>query len=122
MKIKIASIFSLVFALALVFCMATDFATSATNQNSQPENGNADSDFPTGSAAVMSNYQNNREAGPLNEDSSAEELFSVNRGDESKFTPAEWEEILQKVENGEILLFDTLEDELTYNQTQNIIK
>lgn len=118
MKIKKASIFSLVFALALVFCVATCFATSAASKNSQPANGNIDSDFPTGSAAVMSNYQNNREDGPLNEDSSTGELFSVNRSDESKFTPEEWEEILQKVEDGEILLFDTLEDEVAYIQHQ----
>lgn len=115
MKMKKASVFSLVFALALVFCVAAGFATSAASQSSQPENGSLDSDFPTGSAAFLSNHQNNREDGPLDEDSGTGELFSVNRGDESKFTPEEWKEILQKAEDGEILLFDTLADELAYD-------
>lgn len=75
---------------------------------------NIDSDFPTGSVSFMPNQQNNKESGPLNEDSISGEFFSVNRGDESKFTPEEWKEILQEVEDGKILLFDTLEDELAY--------
>lgn len=73
---------------------------------------NIDSDFPTGSVSVMPNQQNNKENGPFNEDSASGEVFSVNYGDESKFTPEEWKEILQEVEDGKVLLFDTLEDEL----------
>lgn len=115
MKMKKGSVFSLVFALTLVFCVAAGFATSAASQSSHPENGSLDSDFPTGSTAFLSNHQNNREDGPLDEDSGKGELFSVNRGDESKFTPEEWKEILQKAEDGEILLFDTLADELAYD-------
>lgn len=67
-------------------------------------------------AAVMYTQQNNKEDRALDEDSIAGKLISVNCGDESIFTPEEWKEILQKVENGEVLLFDTLEDEMAYNR------
>lgn len=45
-------------------------------------------------------------------------LVSVNLGDEDKFTPEQWAEILEKVEAGEVMLFDTLEDEIAYFDSQ----
>ena len=41
-------------------------------------------------------------------------LVAVNKSDESKFTAKEWKEILLKVENGDILFFDTREEEFEY--------
>ena len=38
----------------------------------------------------------------------------MNRGDEHKFTPEEWAEILKKVEAGEILFFETAEEERAF--------
>ena len=56
----------------------------------------------------------NWEDGTIEVDSSAGILMSVNRNDEGRFTAEEWADILEKVENGEILLFETLEDEVEY--------
>jgi len=41
-------------------------------------------------------------------------LVAVNRNDESKYTPEQWADILNKIEKGEILFFETLEDEVEY--------
>lgn len=53
--------------------------------------------------------------GPLNEDETAGVLVSVNANDESRYTAEEWANILKKVEAGEILFFETLEDERAYH-------
>ena len=42
------------------------------------------------------------------------ELLSVTLEDRSKFTAEEWAEIMKQVEAGEVLLFDTLEEEADY--------
>ena len=41
-------------------------------------------------------------------------LVSVNRNDENRYTPEEWADILEKVEKGEILFFETREEEVGY--------
>ena len=38
----------------------------------------------------------------------------MNRGDEDKFTPEEWADILKKVESGEVMLFENMEEEIAY--------
>ena len=55
------------------------------------------------------------ENGPIEVDSNAEILVSVNRNDERRYTADEWANILEKVEKGEILIFETLEDEVKYH-------
>lgn len=41
-------------------------------------------------------------------------MIAVNRNDEKRFTADQWADILEKVKNGEILFFETPEEELAY--------
>jgi hypothetical protein len=72
----------------------------------------SDSALPSGQPTASEG--SNQEAGPQDTDSALGGLASVNRGDERKFTPEEWAEILKKVEAGEILLFETAEEERAF--------
>ena len=76
-----------------------------------------DSGLPSGSAS-QADVPNNEPECPQEADSATGQLRAVNRNDKDKFTPEEWEDILKKVEAGEVMLFDTLEDENAYFQSQ----
>ena len=105
MKYKKTSLLAVVLALVLTLGMATGFTTGAVakdNNSSLPND-----QTPT-------SERNNKEAGLQDTDSALGGLASVNRGDEGKFTPEEWAEILKKVEAGEILLFETAEEERAF--------
>lgn len=101
MKYKKTSLLALVLTLG----MATGFTTGAVAKES-------DSALPSGQPPASEG--SNQEAGPQDTDSALGGLASVNRGDEHKFTPEEWAEILKKVEAGEILLFETAEEERAF--------
>jgi len=105
MKYKKTSLLAVVLALVLTLGMATGFTTGAVAKES-------DSALPSGQPTASEG--SNHEAGPQDTDSDLGGLASVNRGDERKFTPEEWAEILKKVEAGEILLFETAEEERAF--------
>ena len=105
MKYKKTSFLAIAIALALTLSMATGFATGAVAKDN-------DSSLPDGQTPVSE--RNNGEAGPQDTNSTVGGLGSVNRGDEHKFTPEEWAEILKKVEAGEILFFETAEEERAF--------
>ena len=119
MKYKKSSLLALALVLALAVGMTTAFATGAagSSHNAGPSH-DLESGLPDGSKPSDSAPQNG-EAGPQNEDSEFGWIRAVNRGDEDKFTPEEWEDILKKVEAGEVMLFDSLEEETTYFHSQN---
>ena len=98
MKYKKTSFLAIAAALALTLGMATGFTTGATAADT-------DSALPEGQTQT---------SGPQDSNSTLGGLGSVNRGDEHKFTPEEWTEILKKVEAGEILFFETLEEERAF--------
>ena len=105
MKYKKTSLLAVVLALALTLGMATGFTTGAVAKES-------DSALPSGQPPVSEG--SSEEAGPQDTDSTLGGLASVNRGDEHKFTPEEWAELLKKAEAGEILLFETAEEERAF--------
>lgn len=105
MKYKKTSLLAVVLALVLTLGMATGFTTGAVAKES-------DSALPSGQPTASEG--SNQEAGLQDTDSTLGGLASVNRGDERKFTPEEWAEILKKVEAGEILLFETAEEERAF--------
>ena len=105
MKYKKTSFLAIAIALALTLSMATGFATGAVAKDN-------DSSLPNGQTPVSE--RNNEEAGPKDTNSTVGGLGSVNRGDEHKFTPEEWAEILKKVEAGKILFFETAEEERAF--------
>ena len=105
MKYKKTSLLAVVLALVLTLGMATGFTTGAVAKES-------DSALPSGQPTASEG--SNQEAGPQDTDSTLGGLASVNRGDEHKFTPEEWAEILKKAEAGEILLFETAEEERAF--------
>ena len=105
MKYKKTSFLAIAIELALTLSMATGFATGAVAKDN-------DSSLPDGQTPVSE--RNNGEAGPQDTNSTVGGLGSVNRGDEHKFTPEEWAEILKKVEAGEILFFETAEEERAF--------
>lgn len=98
MKYKKTSFLAIAVALALTLCMAAGFTTGAT----AADNGSVQ---PSGQTQT---------SGPQDSNSTLGGLGSVNRGDEHKFTPEEWAEILKKVEAGEILFFETAEEERAF--------
>ena len=102
MKYKKTSVLAILLALVLVAGMTTAFATGAVPKDN-------DSSLPDGQAPVSE--RNNGETGPHDNESTPSGLISVNRGDESKFTPEEWAEILKGVEAGKVLIFETAEEE-----------
>lgn len=107
MKFKKVSTFAWLLALVVVLGATTAFAIgSASNE--------VDSNVPEGCAVELTNEPNNQDSGPNEVDSSPCELVSVNKDDESKFTAEEWEKILSKVKSGDILFFDTREEEIAY--------
>ena len=105
MKYKKTSLLAVVLALVLTLGMATGFTTGAVAKES-------DSALPSGQPPVSEG--SSEEAGPQDTDSTLGGLASVNRGDEHKFTPEEWAELLKKAEAGEILLFETAEEERAF--------
>ena len=114
MKYKKSSLLALALVLALAVGMTTAFATGAagSSHNAGPSH-DLESGLPDGSKPSDSAPQNG-EAGPQNEDSALGMLTSVNRSDEDKFTPEEWKKILKEVETGNILFFETPEEERAY--------
>ena len=105
MKYKKTSLLAVVLALVLTLGMATGFATGAVEKDNN-------SSLPSGQAPASE--RNNEETGPHDNESTPSALLSVNRGDESKFTPEKWAEILKMVEAGEVLFFETVEDEMAF--------
>lgn len=55
---------------------------------------------------------------PLSAESVAGTLRSVNGNDRDKFSEEEWSDILERVKTGEILFFETLEDEVAHWHNQ----
>lgn len=71
----------------------------------------------TGAAfAIRENMNDNRD------DSGAGVLISANRNDEKNYSEEEWAAILQEVENGNILFFETKADEDTYFQSVSMLQ
>ena len=62
--------------------------------------------------------KNNCESGPQSADTVPGTLRSVNRSDQDKFSEEEWADILERVKTGEILFFETLEDEVAHWHNQ----
>lgn len=112
MKYKKTSLLAVVLALVLTLGMATGFTTGAVAKDN-------DSSLPNGQPSAS--QRSNEETGPQATDSTLGGLASVNRGDESKFTPEEWAEILKKVEAGEILLFETAEEERSFGRMRTML-
>lgn len=107
MKYKKSSVLAIVLAIIVVGGAITAFASGyRTSDSSLPDGHNAQ--------LLSADESYNQEDGPREVDSSLGTLFSVNRNDESKFTAEEWADILEKVEKGEILFFETLEEETAY--------
>lgn len=105
MKYKKTSLLAVVLALVLTLGMAAGFTTGAVAKDN-------DSALPDGQTPVS--QRGNEEAGPHANESTPSALLSVNRGDESKFTPEKWAEILKEVEAGEVLFFETAEEERAF--------
>ena len=112
MKYKKTSLLAIAVALALTLSLATGFATGAVSADNSK-----DSALPDGQ--TQTTERNNEENGPQDTDSTLGSLVSVNRGDESKFTPEEWAEILKKAEAGEILFFETAEEERAFFENED---
>ena len=110
MKYKKTSLLTVVLALVLTLCMAAGFTTGATA---------ADNGSVQPSGQTQTSQRSNEEAGPQDDESTPDGLISVNRGDEHKFTPEEWAEILKKVEAGEILFFETVEEEMAFWENED---
>lgn len=110
MKYKKTSLLAVVLALVLTLCMAAGFTTGATA---------ADNGSVQPSGQTQTSQRSNEEAGPQDDESTPDGLISVNRGDEHKFTPEEWAEILKKVEAGEILFFETVEEEMAFWENED---
>lgn len=110
MKYKKTSFLAIAVALALTLCMAAGFTTGATA---------ADNGSVQPSGQTQTSQRSNEEAGPQDDESTPDGLISVNRGDEHKFTPEEWAEILKKVEAGEILFFETVEEEMAFWENED---
>lgn len=108
MKIKKTSAALIIVAAILITGTTAAFATVAANKT-------VDSALPEGyeSHEMVTTTEGNWEE-PVEVDSSVDVLVAVNKNDEGKFTAKEWQEILEKVEKGEILFFDTLEEETAY--------
>ena len=133
MKIKKASIFSLVLALALVAAVTTGFATSAANATEPDSLGSVQMEFDNSKTFEKSiNLADSDTAGGLVQISGGQTydehqtlnindlnkcdatdilknaqpmkitLLSVSHNDEHKFTPDEWAQILELIEQGEI--------------------
>ena len=112
MKIKKSSMLAIVVAVLLVAGATTAFALASSDRPDR----NVDSSMPDGyeSEALLGADDYSWEDGPIETDSAPGILAAVNRNDENKFTPEEWADILEKVEKGEILFFETLEEEVAY--------
>ena len=104
MKYKKTSLLAVVLALVLTLGMATGFATGAVAKDNES--------LPDGQ--TQTSQRSNEEAGPRANESTPSALLSVNRGDEHKFTPEKWSEILKEVEAGEVLFFETTEEERAF--------
>ncbi|MEY8389611.1 M56 family metallopeptidase [Oscillospiraceae bacterium 38-13] len=101
MKIKKASIFSLVLALALVAAVTTGFATSAANATEPDSPGLVQMEFDNSKTFEKSiNLADSDTAGGLVQISGGQ-IY-----DEHKFTPDEWAQILELIEQGEICWVD----------------
>lgn len=115
---KSRSLLGLVLALALVVgCLATTAIAASFNKDTPA----ADVDShpiigPCQTEAGTS--KNNGESGPQDIDSPTGTLRSVNQNDRDKFSAEEWEDILKRVKTGEILFFETLEDEVAHWHNQ----
>lgn len=104
MKYKKTSLLAIAVALALTLCMAAGFTTGAVAKDNES--------LPDGQ--TQTSQRSNEEAGPRANESTPSALLSVNRGDEHKFTPEKWAEILKEVEAGEVLFFETAEEERAF--------
>jgi len=110
MKIKKTSVLAIVVAVLLVAGATTVFVALAAPVRDIKSN------VPDGykSEVVLGADDNSLEDGPIDVDSMPGVLVAVNRNDENNFTPEEWADILEKIEKGEILFFETREEELDY--------
>ena len=116
MKIKKSSILAIVIAVLIVAGATTVFAAMAT-----PER-DIDSEVPDGyKSEVLTGTENIPNNRPYEVDSVPEVLAAVNRSDENRYSPEEWATILEKVAKGEILFFETHEEEVEYFQAKSHI-
>jgi beta-lactamase regulating signal transducer with metallopeptidase domain len=113
MKIKRKSAMAIVTAVIIVISTAAVLLGTVA---ASPDGRNVDSGFPDGyeSQDIAPAEDYNWETGPQEEDSNVGTLVAVNRNDEGKFTTEEWQDILERVEKGEILFFETIEEETEY--------
>jgi hypothetical protein len=133
MKSKKATLFAVITAVVLVSALTVGvLAASATNNDNTltpkvsaalatPDR-DVDSSLPDGyyeSKDLLGAEDDNWEEAPIEVDSMQAVLVAVNQNDENRFTPEEWADILEKVETGEILFFDTLEEEVKYFHNPN---
>ena len=110
MKTKKTTIWAVIIAVLLVAGATTVFAALSTPDR------NVDSNLPDGyeSEVLLETDYTSWEDEPIEVDSSVGILVAVNRNDEKKYSPEEWAAILNKVDKGEILFFETLEEEAAY--------
>lgn len=112
MKYKKVSVLAIIVAIMMVGVAMTAFASGI---------GAADSNTPDGYIAqpLSTDEIYNQEDGPRDVDSTVGVLTAVNRNDKNKFTAEEWADILERVKTGEILFFETLEEEVAYFHGSN---
>jgi len=122
MNFKKTSRVIIVAVVVLVTVLSVGFAVNRTSDGSiravdkLKPNYEVDSNLPDGyeSEVLMGAENYSWENGPIEADSMAGVLTAVNRNDENRYTPEEWADILKKIEKGEILFFETLEEEVEY--------
>lgn len=121
---KSRSLLGVALAVALmVSCLATSAfaakfgADNTTSSNSKEPTSATNSVFAVsadGEAQPVESDLLNNGPQPISGESGLGKLMSVNRGDEDKFTPEEWSDILKDVEAGKILFFETREEEAAH--------
>lgn len=107
MKYKKVSILAILVVIMMVGVAMIAFASGI---------GATDSNVPDGYIALSLSTDEIciQKDGPRDTDSAVGVLTAVNRNDENKFTAEEWADILERVKTGEILFFETLEEEVAY--------
>lgn len=120
MKFRKVSITALVIVLGIMIAgTATAFAATGGRTSivsAGVPRATIDSNLPDGYNNLSSSNDSEKDK-PHEENSDLGTLVAVNRDDENKFSSEEWTDILEKVERGEILFFETLEEEIAYFHT-----
>lgn len=108
MKINRKSTLAIIIAAIIVMGTGFMFVKKATILT--------DSSFPDGVKPqnLESAENQNLETHPQEAYNIVETLIAVNRNDENKYTTEQWSDILEKAKKGEILYFETFEEEYKY--------